>query len=68
MDRAEQLQKTLVELLRRESEQAPNVQTTVISASVAEKINRTAKNTGVRFNIVDSMGFEASSLSMLAEM
>jgi hypothetical protein len=44
------------------------MQTTVISASVAEKINRTAKNTGVRFNIVDSLGFEASSLSMLAEM
>ena len=35
---------------------------------MADKINRTAKNTGVRFNIVDSMGFEASSLSMLAEM
>ena len=35
--------------------------------SLAEKIKKTALNTGIRFNIVDSDGFDNSSIAMFQE-
>ena len=39
-----------------------------VKLSLAEKIKKTALNTGIRFNIVDKAGFDNSSLTMLAEI
>ena len=35
-----------------------------VKLSLAEKIEKTALNTGIRFNIVDNLGFDNASLSM----
>ena len=32
--------------------------------SLAEKIQKTALNTGIRFNIIDNLGFDNASLAM----
>jgi len=32
--------------------------------SLAEKITKTALNTGIRFNIIDNLGFDNASLQM----
>jgi hypothetical protein len=36
--------------------------------SLVEKIKKTALNTGIRFNIVDPLGFDNSSIAMLHEI
>jgi len=38
-----------------------------IKLTLAEKIKKTALNTGIRFNIVDNMGFDNASLQMFQE-
>lgn len=35
-----------------------------VKLSLAEKIKKTALNTGIRFNIMDNLGFDNASLSM----
>lgn len=40
---------------------------TVVKLSLADKIKKTALNTGIRFNIVDNYGFDNSSLQMFQD-
>jgi len=35
---------------------------------LAEKINKTALNSGIRFNIVDDLGFDNASLKLFQEV
>ena len=35
---------------------------------MAEKINKTALNSGIRFNIVDDLGFDNASLKLFQEV
>lgn len=46
----------------------PKVLTSVVKQTLAEKIKKTALNTGIRFNIVDSHGFDNSSVQMISEI
>jgi len=38
-----------------------------VKPSLAEKIEKTALNTGIRFNIVDNLGFDNASLHMFQD-
>lgn len=65
---------TLVEEERkREEEEAARnhdleqAQKVKVKLSLAEKIQKTALNTGIRFNIVDNLGFDNASLSMFQD-
>lgn len=40
----------------------------VVKQTLAEKIKKTELNTGIRFNIVDGMGFDNASINMLNEV
>ena len=40
---------------------------TFVKLSLAEKIKKTALNTGIRFNIVDNYGFDNASMQMFQD-
>jgi Cactus-binding C-terminus of cactin protein len=40
----------------------------IIKQTLAEKIKKTALNTGIRFNIVDGNGYDNASLAMFNEV
>ena len=40
---------------------------TYVKFSLAEKIKKTALNTGIRFNIVDNYGFDNASMQMFQD-
>lgn len=58
---AEQAQK------QKEEESKSDKRPVKIILSLAEKIKKTALNTGIRFNIVDNLGFDNSSLAMFQD-
>lgn len=43
------------------------IRKTLVRLSLAEKIKKTALNTGIRFNIVDNYGFDNASIQMFQE-